>query len=241
MSDPAVKLVIEVRDVEKRYGGLRPLRVKRLELREGQSLALAGFDQATAEVFVDLVTAATVPDAGEVRVFGESTAGITDADAWLTSLDRFGILSQRAVLLDGLNALQNLAMPFTLDLDPMTEPLRAQATRLAREVGLDADDLAKPVAELTPAARLRVRLGRALALTPRVLLAEHPNAALPPEDVPVFAADYARLVAARRIATLTLTADRAFASAITEEVLTLQPATGELTKAAGWRGWFTGR
>lgn len=234
-------LLLEIRNVTKDYRGLRPLRIQHLELREGQTLALAGFDQAAAEVFVNLATGATVPDSGEVRVFGESTAGITDADAWLASLDRFGILSERAVLLDGLNALQNLAMPFTLEVDPLTEALRAKALGLAREVGLDTDDLAGPVGELTPPARGRVRLGRALALQPRVLIAEHPNAALSPADLPAFAADLAGVVAARGIAALTLTADRTFAAAVAEQVLTLQPATGELKSAAGWRRWFAGR
>jgi predicted ABC-type transport system involved in lysophospholipase L1 biosynthesis ATPase subunit len=234
-------LVLEFLDVTKDYRGLRPLRIRHLELREAQTLAVTGVDQAAAEIFVNLATGATVPDAGDVRVFGESTAGITDADAWLASLDRFGILSERAVVLDGLNALQNIAMPFTLEVDPLTEPLRARAIGLAREAGLDGDDLGKPVGDLMPPARLRVRLGRALALQPRVLIAEHPNAALPPADLPAFAADFAAVVAARGIAALTLTADRTFAAAVAEQVLTLQPATGELKAAAGWRRWFAGR
>jgi ABC-type polar amino acid transport system ATPase subunit len=86
--------------------------------------------------------------------------------------------------------------------------------------------------------RLRVRLGRALALDPRVLLAEHPNAALPPGDVAPFAADLARVVAIRRMASLVITADSTFARAVSEQMLTLEPATGELKRAAGWRNWF---
>ncbi|MGH9372638.1 MAG: hypothetical protein ACRD15_14010 [Vicinamibacterales bacterium] len=234
-------VVLEIRSVTKDYRGLRPLRIEHLELREGQTLALAGFDQAAAEVFVNLATGATVPDSGEVRVFGESTAAITDADAWLASLDRFGILSERAVLLDGLDALQNLAMPFTLEVDRLTDALRAKARGLAHEVGMETDDLGRPVGDLTPPARVRVRLGRALALRPRVLIAEHPNASLSPADLPAFATDFAGVVAARGIAALTLTADRTFAAAVAEQVLTLQPATGELKSAAGWRRWFAGR
>lgn len=234
-------LVLEFRGVEKAYGGLRPLRVHQLAVARGQTLALAGFDRTTAGLFVDLATGATVPDAGEVRVFGESTATIADADAWLTSLERFGILSERAVLLDGLTPLQNLAMPLTLEVESLADGIRAQVTRLAAEAGLDAGDLAKPVGALDPASRLRVRLGRALALSPVVLLAEHPNAMLPADDVPIFAADFTKIVAARGLASVTLTADRTFAAAVADEVLTLQPATGELRSATGWRRWFAGR
>jgi ABC-type transporter Mla maintaining outer membrane lipid asymmetry ATPase subunit MlaF len=235
------RIVLEICGVVKDYRGLRPLRIQQFELRQGQSVALLGFDHITAEVFVNLVTGATTPDSGEVRVFGQSTTDITDGDAWLASLDRFGILSERAVLLDQLTVAQNLAVPLSLELDPIPEVVRRDVVRLAAEVALDEHDLEKPVAAIGAPARLRVRLARAIALNPRVLLAEHPNASLAPEDVPAFAADFARVVASRGLASVTLTADRTFAGATAEHILTLQPATGEWKTAAGWRRWFGGR
>jgi hypothetical protein len=71
-----------------------------------------------------------------------------------------------------------------------------------------------------------------------VLLAEHPNASLSADDTASFAADVSRIVSSRGLASLVMTADRTFASAVAEEVLTLQPATGELKRSAGWRRWF---
>ena len=171
-------LVIELRAVSKDYRGLRPLRIERLEISVGQAVAILGCDQTTAEVLVSLITGAITPDAGEVIVFGQSTRDIVDAEAWLEGLDQFGILSERAVLLDQLTAEQNLAVPFSLELDDMAEDLRSRVRHLAEEVGLDDNELKASVATLGAAARQRVRLGRALALRPRVLLAEHPNASL---------------------------------------------------------------
>jgi ABC-type polar amino acid transport system ATPase subunit len=132
-------------------------------------------------------------------------------------------------------------MPMTLEVDPLSDSVRDDVARLAAEVGLDGGDLPRPVGALSPASRLRVRVARALALNPQVLLAEHPNASLPPAEVPAFAADYARVTATRRLASVTLTADTRFAAAVAAQVLTLQPATGELKLAPGWRRWFTGR
>ncbi|HEY6360009.1 MAG TPA: hypothetical protein VIX63_02850, partial [Vicinamibacterales bacterium] len=161
------------------------------------------------------------------------------ASDWVDTLDQFGLLSERAVLLDHLTAEQNLAMPLSLELDDLPEDVRARVRRLADEVGLSDEDLRAPMTELSALLRLRVRLGRALALDPRLLLAEHPNASLPPGDVAGFAADLSRVVARRRIASLVITADSTFARAVAEQVLTLQPASGELKPAAGWRSWFT--
>jgi len=235
MPDPR-DVVIDVRGVQKEYRGLRPLRLRHLEVREGESVALVGFDQATAEVFVNLITAATVPDAGEVRTFGQLTTAIADADTWLRSLDRFGIVSERAVILDAMTVRDNLTMPISMALHDVPDAVRSAIGALATEVGLS--ELEQPVASLGPLARLRLRLGRAVGPGPRVLLAEHPNASIPEGDVAAFAADYARIVAARRLTSIVLTADRSFATSVATRVLTLQPATGELRPLGGWRRWF---
>jgi len=231
--------LVEVRAVTKDYRGLRPLRISSFELHQGQSVALLGFDQITAELLVNLVTGAILPDAGIVTVMGRSTASIDGPDQWVETLDQFGLLSERAVLLDQMTAQQNLAMPLTLELEELPANLRGPVTRLADEVGLSQDDLRRPMITLSAVARLRVRLGRALALNPRVLLAEHPNASLPPKDLAPFAADLSRVVTARGIASLVITADPAFARAVAAQVLTLQPATGELKRAPRWRSWLS--
>jgi putative ABC transport system ATP-binding protein len=234
-AEPLVRLEGVVKD----YRGLRPLRVRHLELHAGQSLALLGFDQVMAEVLVNLITGAMLPDSGDVHVFGRPTAAITNSDAWLGLLDQFGLVSERAVFLDQLTAEQNLAVPLSLELDDLPADVRERVGLLADEVGLAGADRQRPMATLAAPQRLRVRLGRALATGPRVLLAEHPNAALRGAETAAFAADLARIVAARGLAALVVTADPAFAAAAAAEVLTLQPATGELKRGRGWRSWLS--
>ena len=230
--------VIHIRDVQKDYRALRPLRVRGLDVHEGESIALLGFDRAAAEVFVNLLTAATVPDTGRIEIFGRPTVDIQDADTWLSSLDCFGIVSERQVLIDNMTVEENLTMPLTMALHEVDSAVRAKVAAVAEEVGLSSDQLRQRVATLGAGSRLRVRLGRALAPDPRILLSEHPNASLDANDLARFAGEYARLVARRGIASVVLTADTAFASAVTQRILTLQPATGELTLLSGWRRLF---
>src|SRR3954452_14329229 len=132
MPDP----LVQITELTKDYNALRPLRLRDLEVAPGELLALLGLDAPAAELFVNLVTGATLPDAGAVRVFGVDTAAITDADEWLRTLDRVGILSDRAVLLEELTVAQNLAMTFTLAIDPIPVDVRNTVESLAREVGL---------------------------------------------------------------------------------------------------------
>lgn len=238
---PHREVVVSLRAVKKDYGGLRPLRIERLELRQGDRLALLGFDQAAAQVLVDLITAATIPDSGDVDIFGKPTRSITNPDSWMRELDQFGILSERAILLDQLTTEQNLALPYSLEVQDLSDAVRTNVRQLADEVGLAPEELSRRVSDLGPLTRARLRLGKAVALTPRVLLAEHPNALLPSCDVPTLAADLSRIAARRRLVLLVMTADVTFARAVAEQVLMLQPATGVLQPASRWRTWFSFR
>jgi len=238
---PSTDVVIALRSVRKDYRGLRPLRVEQLEVRQGESVALMGFDRASAEVLVNLITGATLPDSGDVDVFGTPTGAIIDPDAWLVAMDQFGVLSERVVLLESFSVEQNLALPFSLELDEIPLTVQTSVRQLADEVGIAPDQLPNAVAGLDADAQLRVRLGKALALGPRVLLAEHPNVSLPPDGLPRFAADLAGIAARRHLTMVVMTADRTFARAVSDRVLTLMPATGALTAASEWQNWFTRR
>lgn len=227
--------VLDVARLRKDYRGLRPLRIAALRVGEQEIVALMGIDALAAEVLVNLLTGATLPDEGEVRVFGESTRDIADGDAWLARLDRFGIVSDRAVLLEELSVAQNLAVPLTLDLNPLAGEVAAAVRRLADEVTLDPATLDTPVRRATPESRLRVRLARAIALDPRVIVAEHATATLPRASVASFACDFERVARGRHLTVVAITEDRAFAEAVADRVLTLQPATGNLTNEPAWR------
>jgi len=230
--------LVQLEQVVKDYQSLRPLRIRNLAVKRNHAVALLGFDAPMAEVLVNLITAGSLPDEGRVLVFGETTSSITDHASWMRMLDRFGLISSRSVLLEQLTAEQNLAIPFTLAVESLSEEVRRTVRQLADEIGLFAGHLAQPLGSLPAASVLRVRLGRALALQPDVLLAEHPSATLTPTEALAFAADVMSIRRARRLASVVLTADPTFAEAVATEVLTLQPATGELHAPSGWRRWF---
>jgi ABC-type lipoprotein export system ATPase subunit len=228
---------LDLADVYKDYGGLRPLRIQRLTVSAREHVALVGLDQPMAEVFLNLVTGATLPDRGHVVAFGQSTGAIADGAEWLTLVDRFGIVSERAVLLDGLTVLQNLAVPFTLDLEPLPDEVASRAASLAAEVGLPALEWEKLVMTLDAPSRARVRLARALALDPAVILLEHASASVDRDQAVLLGEGIRQVAALRGAAIVAVTADPVFASAVADRVLTLDAATGRLTPRRGSR-WF---
>ena len=232
-------MIVSVRDLVKDYAALRPLRIQQLDVDAGQIVSLIGLDRAAAEVLVGLLTGALLPDSGEVRLFDKSTRSVEDSEAWLAMLDGVGIVTERAVLIDQFTVAQNIAMPFTLEVDPIAADVRPQVEALAREVGIDAGLLDTPVGRAGAEAQTRVRIARALAFSPRLLLAEHPSATLPRDAVERVARDLARIARARDLAILTITADTAFSCALGGDLCTHQPATGALVKPSLWRRLFS--
>ena len=227
---------LEFAGVTKSYAALRPLRIASLVVATEERVAVSGIDEPGAELLVNLVTGASLPDEGDVRVFGRRTADIPDGDEWLSSLDRFGIVSERGVLLEGSTVMQNLALPFTLEIDPIPESTLRQVTTLAVECGIAAEWLDRQTGQAPPAVRARIHLARALALDPQLLVLEHPTAAIPEAERAAFGALVARVCEARRLTALAITFDSAFAAAAAHRTLTLQPATGELVSAR--RRWW---
>lgn len=230
--DPA----IHISGLRKACGGLRPLRIQSLTVQRGDRVALSGLDAAATEALVNLVTGATLPDEGEVRVFGTATSAIRHEAEWLASLDRLGVVSARAVLLSSATVLQNLATPFTFSIDPIPGEVAEKATRLAAEAGLDQTDLSLAAGSLSRERQVRVHLARAIALDPGLVILEHPTVGLEREQIPGLAADIVRLVERRLLAVLALTDDDAFTRALKARRLRLDPSTGALVGMRPW--WF---
>jgi predicted ABC-type transport system involved in lysophospholipase L1 biosynthesis ATPase subunit len=128
--------------------------------------------------------------------------------------------------------LQNIAMPFSLDVDPINPAVLPKAIAVAREAGLDAAVWDRPVGGASAEVQMRAHVARALAQDPKLLIAEHPTATLPREAAGPFGADLGRIARARGTALVALTADERFAAALGGHRLVLDGATGTW-KAAG--------
>ncbi len=228
--------VIEMSAVRKAYGALRPLRIQALSVARRERVSISGLDAPAAEVLVNLITGASLPDAGELRVFGRRTADVADGDAWLATLDRFGIVSERAVLLEGATLAENLALPLTLDIDPLSPEMHARAAQLAAECDIASEWLDQPCAQVPAEVRVRAHLARAVALGPELLLMEHPTARLDDAGGRRFGAVVARVAESRGLTVVMATLDAGFAAAAADRRLKLEPASGALTAVR--RGWF---
>ena len=234
MSEPLLEMV----GVEKDYHTLRPLRVQQLAVRPGDVFSISGIDMLGAETFVHLVTGAALPDAGDVTLFGRNTRAITDSEAWLKSLDGVGMITARGILIEAFTVLQNIALSLTLVVDPIEPRVIPQAGALARDAGIAANLFDVPVGKTAPDIKMRVHLARALALGPKLLIAEHPSAPLSRESVAGFGGDLGNVARTRGLGLIAITADDSLAKAIGGARLELEAATGELRPHSRIRRFF---
>ena len=236
MTAPAA--VVEIRNLSKIYGGSQPLRLRHLRVTAGDRLALFGLEAEAAEMLMHLICGAVLPDEGELLVGGVATHAIATDTEWLGSLDRFGLVSHRAVLVDGMSIVSNMALPLTVSVDPLAAEVRARVAAMADAVGLECARLEAPASTLTPAERLRVHLARALVQQPELVLLEHPTSGLP--DVDARAAFGRVLLSAAEAygaGWIAVTEDAVFASAAGSRRLRIRRDTGEVRPDRAWRFW----
>lgn len=219
---------LEFVNVVKDFRGMRPLRVHSLSVAIGERVSIAGLDAPAAETFINLATGAGLPDEGEVRVMGEPTSAITEGDQWIASLDRFGVVSHRAVLLEGATVAENIAMSYSLSIDPIPPDIRAKVDAMAALVDLPAAVLDATVASAGRAAAIRAHLARALSIEPSILILEHATLGVAREEVAPLAASIARAIEGRDVALVALTDDDVLAKGLKGRRLTLNGGTGEL-------------
>ncbi len=231
--------LIDVRGVRKNYGGLRPLRLAALTVEPGARLALTGLDAPAAEILVNLLTGATLPDEGEVRLFGRATVRHLRCRrlAGDARPHRDGVAARhadrrphrRAGHRDGVHAVARPGARRSCQQTSRASHARPGSVRRISRTR---------ISEAPPLAKARCRLARALATSPAVLVLEHANALLTDGADGSSAATIAALAKARGMAVLALTADTAFAKAVADTVFALDAATGQLKPRGAWLSWI---
>ena len=139
------------------------------------------------------------------------------------------MITARGILIEAFSVLQNIAMSFTLDVDPIDPRVVPQAGALARDVGIDRELFDLPAGKAgarhadarAPGARARAR---AEAVDRRASV----GGAAARHASPRLAPTWRSVAQARGLALIAITADDALAKAIGGQRLELVPATGEL-------------
>ncbi len=167
---------VVVEGVRKSFEGgrVRALEDVSLRVEPGELVVLTGPSGCGKSTLLNLIGALDRPDAGSIRVDGESLERLLDPAEYRAAT--VGFVFQFHHLIPTLSALENVQVPM-LGRGLGRAQREARARELLAEVGLAERDDAYPTT-LSGGERQRVAIARALANGPRLLLADEPTGAL---------------------------------------------------------------
>ena len=170
---------LEVKNLQKGFGGTEVLRGVSFTLESGQVLAIIGSSGSGKTTLLRCLNFLETPDAGQILLDGEELLR-TDENQLRKNRLRFGLVFQIFNLFPQYTALENVSLaPGLLKLGTKEE-IDRRSRELLSQVGL-ADKCGAYPYQLSGGQQQRTAIARALALRPEVLCFDEPTSALDPE------------------------------------------------------------
>lgn len=166
--------LLEVCDVRKSYptadGSLEVLKGVDLELHAGVSLALTGESGSGKSTLLHLIAGLDRPDGGDIRLDGQTIVGLPDVELAALRRSAVAVVFQQFNLITSLDVAANLS--FQARLAGKFDP--GWVDTLSTGLGL-SECLKRYPEQLSGGQQQRVAIGRALAVRPKLLLADEPT------------------------------------------------------------------
>jgi len=176
------ELLVEMRGITKRFGGVHALEGADLELSAGEVVGVLGHNGAGKSTLMRALSGADPCDAGQIRIAGE----VVELDSPLRAREhRIETLYQGLALVDDLDAVGNLFLGRELRtrfglLDE--EAMEAAARAVLGRLNPHFTQLRTPVRRLSGGQRAAIAIARAVHFDARVLILDEPTAALGPAE-----------------------------------------------------------
>jgi branched-chain amino acid transport system ATP-binding protein len=226
--------VLEVRGLEKHFGGLYALSGLDMEVREGEIVSVIGPNGAGKSTLFNTITGLYGPDGGDVRFEGQSIVGLKPSQ-----ITRLGVSRtfQTVHLFPNMTVLENAmvgqhsrsrsgVLGSVLRLPNQRkeeERIRAKARESLSFFGprLSGYRHEQPAFTLSYANRRRLEIARALATEPTLLLLDEPTAGMNPTETQELTDQIWRLRKERGLTILVIEHDMRVVKGVSDRVIAL--------------------
>ncbi|MFK0334086.1 amino acid ABC transporter ATP-binding protein [Rhizobium sp. NPDC090275] len=231
--------MIELSNIEKRFGDAVILKDISIRIPEGSVTALVGPSGGGKSTLLRCINLLEIPTAGTIRL-GEETLTFkpgqkTSWQAIQKIRRQTGMVFQNFQLFPHQTAIENVMESLVTVLKWPKEKARNRAMELLTKVGMAHKADAWP-STLSGGQQQRVAIARALAPSPRVLLCDEPTSALDPE-LSAEVVDVLGRLASEGTTMVMATHDLRLASKIANDVVFLE--AGSVVETGSARNIFT--
>ena len=225
----AGELILEAKDVTRRFGGLIANNNMSLEVRAGEILALIGPNGAGKSTMFNQISGVDTPTSGEVRFLGKPVAGHDSREIARMGMSR---TFQHVKLLPTMSVLENVAIGAHLRSDKGVLSSawrldRAEEARILKEaarqierVGL-AEYMYEEAGSLALGQQRILEIARALCADPCLLLLDEPAAGLRFKEKEALG-ELLRKLRAEGMATLIVEHDMDFVMSLVDRVVVME-------------------
>lgn len=177
-------LLIQIRDLHKRFGQHQVLAGLNLDVHQGETLVILGRSGTGKSVLLKHIIGISKPDRGSIDVEGVRISDLSGPGLYKAAIN-MGMLFQGAALFDSMTVEENTAFFLNEhgDLQKGVKPSPAEIRDRVREalemVGLAGTEKKMP-SELSGGMRKRAALARLIVYRPSILLYDEPTTGLDP-------------------------------------------------------------
>ena len=166
--------ILEVKNLQKRFGETQVLKGVSFSLEQGQVLAIIGSSGSGKTTLLRCLNFLEMADSGDIMVSGKSllNGALTDR-AIRQNRKQFGLVFQNFNLFPHMSVLQNIMDAPVRVKKVDKETARKEAYELLKKMGLEDKANAYPC-QLSGGQCQRVAIARALALHPKILFFDEP-------------------------------------------------------------------
>jgi phospholipid/cholesterol/gamma-HCH transport system ATP-binding protein len=173
------KQVIEINNLQKRFGSQEVLKNISLQLRNGENLVVLGKSGSGKSVLIKCIVGLLSQDDGTINVLGKNVNELSGRE--LDQLrTKIGFLFQSGALYDSMTVKENLEFPLTRIKRNLTQKeIDSKVAEVLENVGLP-EVIDKMPSELSGGMRKRISLARTIIVDPMILLYDEPTTGLDP-------------------------------------------------------------